>query len=172
VQDFAFHGRKASLLAAFAPTGSHPFRFSRRSLRLARSSTDRSTRKNRNAEVNILQHFGFLCSILIDHEKQQDSRCSRDSYRKKRKILRCQRQTRPVSAVCDSRDWLVSRLRKARERIVRTIVTMPSNQMKPIRLCVCSRDRRSKAQLTSQANRADVFRRVGRRRHRTHRCGR
>ena len=170
MQDFAFRGRKASLLAAFAPTGSHPFRFSRRSLRLARSSTDRSTRKNRNAEVDPLQHFGFFMFYLIDHEKQSDSRCSRDSYRKKRKILRCQRQTRPVSAVTDSRDWLVSRLRKARERIVRTIVTMPSNQMKRTRLCVCSRDRRSKAQQASQADQADVFHRAERRRHRTHRC--
>ena len=42
VQDFAFRGRPVSLLAADAPAGSHLFRFSRRSLRLALQSTARS----------------------------------------------------------------------------------------------------------------------------------
>jgi len=35
VQGFAFRGRPVSLLVASAPAGSHLFRFSRRSLRLA-----------------------------------------------------------------------------------------------------------------------------------------
>ena len=43
VQDFAFLGRKASLLVADAPAGSHLFRFSRRSLRLALQSTARTS---------------------------------------------------------------------------------------------------------------------------------
>ena len=42
MQDFAFRGRPMSLLVALAPVGSHPFRFSRRSLRLALQSTARS----------------------------------------------------------------------------------------------------------------------------------
>jgi hypothetical protein len=42
VQDFAFLGRKASLLVAFAPAGSYLFRLSRRSLRLALQSIARS----------------------------------------------------------------------------------------------------------------------------------
>ncbi len=42
VQDFAFRGRPVSLLVASAPVGSHLFRFSRRSLRLALQSTARS----------------------------------------------------------------------------------------------------------------------------------
>jgi len=41
VQDFAFRGRTVSLLVASAPAGSHLFRFSRRSLRLALQSTAR-----------------------------------------------------------------------------------------------------------------------------------
>jgi len=43
VQDFAFRGRAMSLLAAYAPSGSHLFRFSRRSLYLTLQSTARST---------------------------------------------------------------------------------------------------------------------------------
>ncbi|MGV4966341.1 hypothetical protein ACVB78_11830, partial [Priestia aryabhattai] len=35
VQDFVFRGRPMSLLVAYAPEGSHLFRFARRSLRLA-----------------------------------------------------------------------------------------------------------------------------------------
>jgi len=41
VQDFAFRGRPVSLPVACAPAGSHLFRFSRRSLRLALQSTAR-----------------------------------------------------------------------------------------------------------------------------------
>jgi hypothetical protein len=43
VQGFAFRGRPVSLLVACAPAGSHLFRFSRRSLRLALQSTARKT---------------------------------------------------------------------------------------------------------------------------------
>jgi hypothetical protein len=42
MQGFAFRGRPMSLLVACAPAGSHPFRFSRRSLRLALQTTARS----------------------------------------------------------------------------------------------------------------------------------
>ncbi len=48
VQDFAFRGRPVSLLVAYAPAGSHLFRFSRRSLRLALQSTARSNEIHEN----------------------------------------------------------------------------------------------------------------------------
>ncbi|MEH7581649.1 hypothetical protein V7170_07185, partial [Priestia megaterium] len=46
VQDFAFRGRPVSLLVTYAPGGSHLFRFSRKSLRLALQSQARSNYRN------------------------------------------------------------------------------------------------------------------------------
>ncbi len=47
VQGFAFRGRPLSLLVACAPAGSHLFRCSRRSLRLALQSTARRSETNK-----------------------------------------------------------------------------------------------------------------------------
>jgi hypothetical protein len=54
VQDFAFRGRPMSLLVAYAPAGSHLFRFSRRSFRLALQSTARS---NYIHETYVSHHY-------------------------------------------------------------------------------------------------------------------
>jgi len=45
-----FRGRPMSLLVAYAPAGFHPFRFSRRSLRLALPST---ARRNKTDETRV-----------------------------------------------------------------------------------------------------------------------
>jgi hypothetical protein len=47
VQGFAFRGRPLSLLVACAPVGSHLFRCSRRSLRLALQSTARRNKTDK-----------------------------------------------------------------------------------------------------------------------------
>jgi hypothetical protein len=75
VQGFAFRGRTVSLLVASAPAGSHLFRFSRRSLRLALQSTAEMNetdetyvhpdKKKTNHSSNMLIKGSFFTSAKI-----------------------------------------------------------------------------------------------------------
>jgi hypothetical protein len=75
VQGFAFRGRPVSLLVACAPAGSHLFRFSRRSLRLALQSTARSkyiyeiyvqhTHKKIRTKLILYQESQFIVRIFL-----------------------------------------------------------------------------------------------------------
>ncbi len=68
VQGFAFRGRPVSLLVAYTPEGSHLFRFSRRSLRLALQSTARS---NRIYKIHVHHHHEKIRTSWILYQESR-----------------------------------------------------------------------------------------------------